>query len=84
MGKNDQLLSDEVLRENIKNNLIALRKKHGLTQVDIAIMIDKAAPTVASWEQGKSLPDLQTLYRLSVFYKKTMEYFYEHDVKGGD
>lgn len=84
MDKDMKILPDEVLRENIKNNLTYLRKKHGLTQVDIAILTDKAAPTVASWEQGKSLPDLQTLYRLSVYYKLAMEYFYEHDTKDGD
>lgn len=68
------------LREIIKKNLISLRKTKGLSQVDIAMLVDKKSTTVASWEQGLSLPDVTTLYRLAQFYNCTMEYFYqEHD-----
>ena len=52
-------MNDEDIRNNIKNNLINLRKKYGLTQSDIADITEKKAPTIASWEQGISLPDLQ-------------------------
>lgn len=71
-------MNDEDIRNNIKNNLINLRKKYGLTQSDIADITEKKAPTIASWEQGISLPDLQTLYRLSKYYHVMLEYFYEH------
>ena len=67
----------DVLRENIKNNLIKLRQKKGLTQADIADETNKAKTAVASWEQGKSLPDVTTLYHLSKFYNVSLEYFYE-------
>lgn len=78
-------MTDEELRENIKNNLLALRKERGLTQVDISILTGKASPTVASWEQGKSLPDLATLYKLAKYYGKSLEYLYENDEpKEGD
>lgn len=72
-------MNDENIRQNIKNNLLRLRKKNGLTQSDIADITGKKAPTIASWEQGISLPDLQTLYRLSKFYKVMLEYFYENE-----
>lgn len=72
-------MTDEKLRENIKNNLLALRKARGLTQVDISILTGKASPSVASWEQGKSLPDLATLYKLAKYYGKPLEYLYEHE-----
>lgn len=65
------------LRENIRKNLINLRKKKGLTQGDIADEIGKTKTGVASWEQGLSLPDITILYELSKFYKVPMEYFYE-------
>lgn len=68
------------LREIIRKNLVSLRKNKGLSQVDIAMLVDKKSTTVASWEQGLSLPDVTTLYRLAQFYNCTMEYFYqEHD-----
>lgn len=75
-------MTDEEIRNNIKNNLVKLRKDHEKTQVDIAIYTGKKPPSVASWEQGKSLPDLQTLYRLALYYNKTLEYFYKDN--GGD
>ena len=71
----------DILRENIKNNLIDLRQRKGLTQLDIAVETDKSASGVASWEQGKSLPDVATLYHLSKFYNVNMDYFYEAHTK---
>ena len=75
------MLDTETLRSNIRENLIDLRISRKLTQEDVGNVVDKKFTTVASWEQGKSLPDLQTLYRLSLYYKKSMEYFYENDPK---
>lgn len=77
------MLSDEELRKNIRENLKFLRKENGLTQSQVGDIVGKKETTIASWEQGLSLPDLQTLYRLSIYYRKTMEWFYEHK-KGDD
>ena len=73
------MLSDEELRKNIRENLAFLRNEKGLTQADVGEIVGKKATTVASWEQGLSLPDLQTLYRLSLYYRKSLEWFYEHE-----
>ena len=70
---------DTILRENIKEHLIELRAEHGLSQVEVAKITGKTRTAVASWEQGLSLPDLATLYRLSKYYNKTMEYFFENN-----
>lgn len=72
------------LRENIRKNLIELRKKKGLSQVDIAELVEKKSSSVASWEQGISLPDVTTLYRLSLYYNVMMEYFYKNHEKDGE
>lgn len=74
--KTDQTRDE--LRETIRQNLIQLRKRKGISQLDIAIYTNKKATTVASWEQGISLPDITTLYRLSKYYNVIMEYFLEH------
>ena len=79
----DKELNEE-LRKNIRENLIDLRIKHGKTQQDIAIETQKSVNAVGSWEQGLSLPDIYTLYRLSKYYNVIMEYFYEHKGKDGD
>lgn len=68
---------DFVLRVNIMNVLIECRKAKGLTQEQLANKIGSKKTTVASWEQGKSLPDLTTLYALSKFYSIRLEDFFE-------
>jgi transcriptional regulator with XRE-family HTH domain len=76
-------MTKEEMRENIKNNLIDLRVEHNLTQSKLAEIIEKSPNAVASWEQGLSLPDVTTLYRLALYYNVIMEYFYKNN-KGGD
>ena len=43
---------------------------------ELAQIIDSKETTVASWEQGKSLPSIDMLYRLAKYYNKTMDYMY--------
>ena len=42
-----------------KDNLVQLRKLHNLTQEDIADKVGVSRQTVAKWESGESLPDLE-------------------------
>lgn len=75
------MMTDKEIRTKVMNILIQCRKEKGLTQEELAKIIDKKKTTVASWEQGKSLPSIQMLYRLSQYYNKTISYMYgeEHD-----
>ena len=52
----------------IGNNIAALRKIRGLTQVDLAMAIHVTQSAVSQWETGKTVPDLQQLYILSNFF----------------
>jgi len=65
---------DYVIRTNVRNHLIELRIERGLTQTDVGRIVGKSKNAVGSWEQGLSLPDIQTLYRLSLYYRKSLEY----------
>jgi transcriptional regulator with XRE-family HTH domain len=47
----------------------------------LAKIIDSKETTVASWEQGKSLPSVDMLYRLAKYYEKTMDYMYGDEPK---
>ena len=67
---------DLTLRDKIRVTLIELRNEYGLTQTEVGKIVDKSKTAVASWEQGLSLPDAVTLYRLAVYYGKTMDYMY--------
>lgn len=67
---------DYELRTKIMNILIECRKEKGLSQSELAKVIDSKPTTVASWEQGLSLPSIQMLYRLAQYYGKTIGYMY--------
>ena len=43
----------------ISQNIQAARKALGLTQEDLANRLSVARQTVAKWESGESLPDLE-------------------------
>lgn len=73
--------TDYEIRTNIQNILIKLRTEHELTQTDVGKIVGKSKTAVAAWEQGKSLPDVQTLYRLSIYYNKTLDYMFGKRVK---
>ena len=72
---------DYVVRTNVMNVLIECRKEKGISQRQLAKDIDSKETTVASWEQGKSLPSIDMLYRLSKYYGKTIGEMYGE--KGG-
>lgn len=67
---------DYVVRTNVMNVLIECRKEKGISQRQLAKDIDSKETTVASWEQGKSLPSIDMLYRLSKYYGKTIGFMY--------
>lgn len=67
---------DYLVRNNVMEVLIECRKDKGITQADLADQLGLKPTTVASWEQGKSLPNIQTLYRLAQYYNKTIGYMY--------
>jgi transcriptional regulator with XRE-family HTH domain len=74
--------TDDEIRQTIRNNLKNLRTINGKTQMDIARLTGKSENAVGSWEQGLSLPDIATLYRLALYYNKTIDYMYEKHSEG--
>lgn len=67
---------DYIVRDNVRQILIECRKEKGISQEELARQINSKPTTVASWEQGKSLPSIDMLYRLSQYYNKTIAYMY--------
>lgn len=65
---------DYTIKNNVRSILIECRHEKGLTQTDVGNIVGKSKTAVASWEQGLALPDIATLYRLSLYYRKTLEY----------
>lgn len=54
--------------EHIAKYLYELRKKHGLTQKKIAHLCSVSTQAVSKWEKGASIPDIESLKKLSEYY----------------
>ena len=67
---------DIEIRNNVMRVLVECRKEKGITQAELAKYLDSKPTTIASWEQGLSMPDVATLYRLASYYNKTIAYMY--------
>ena len=70
---------DKKLRDIVRKRLIQCRTENKMTQTEVGAVVGKTKNAVASWEQGLSLPDIVTLYRLANYYERTLEY-----MMGGD
>ena len=55
------------------SNLKKLRKNAKLTQEDVAERINVSRQTVAKWEAGDSLPDIDSCIMLSKLYNVTLD-----------
>ena len=67
---------DYEVRDRVKTTLIECRKERNLSQQQLADLIGSKATTVASWEQGKSLPSIDMLYLLAKYYGKSISQMY--------
>lgn len=54
-------------------NIAFLRKSHQLTQQELAEKINITHQAVSKWERGESLPDLSSLYHLSVVFRTSID-----------
>lgn len=70
-------LTKNQIKEIVRMNLVKFRKEKGVTQSDVAAHLNITKTGVASWEQGRTSPDIETLFLLSKYYKKSIDSFYE-------
>ncbi|MBQ8955321.1 MAG: helix-turn-helix transcriptional regulator [Clostridia bacterium] len=63
------MLNPQIISENI----IHLRQKMGLTQQELAAKANVTHQAVSKWENGSSIPDLQTLMTLSRLFGVSLD-----------
>ena len=63
------MLNPQIISENI----IYLRQRAGLTQQELAARANVTHQAVSKWENGSSIPDLQTLMTLSRLFDATLD-----------
>ena len=61
----------------VGDNLTALRKERGLTQLALAEKFNYTDKSVSKWEKGESLPSIEVLKQLADFYGVTLDYLTE-------
>ncbi len=61
------------LKEIVAKNLVALRKKAGMTQLELAEKLNYSDKAVSKWERGESLPDLETIKKLADLYSVSVD-----------
>lgn len=63
---------EEINQQNVNNiiaqNLITLRKKSGLTQLQLAEELNYSDKAISKWEKGDCVPSIYVLLQLSKFY----------------
>lgn len=68
------------IKEIVVNNLINLRKNAKLTQIELAEKIGYSDKSVSRWEHGEVMPDIETLYKLSLVYDVPVAVLFEETV----
>ncbi len=63
----------EDLKDVIAKNLVELRTKARLTQLELAEKINYTDKAVSKWERGEALPDLRVLIKLADIYNITID-----------
>lgn len=56
-----------------KDNLIALRKLHGMTQEELAERVGVTRQALAKWERGDTMPDLERCRALADVFDVTLD-----------
>lgn len=57
----------------VGKKISALRQENGLTQQQLAAMMNVSHQAVSKWEGGQALPDIQTMLELTRFFGITIE-----------
>lgn len=61
------------MTEEFKTNLLALRKKKGLSQEFLADKLFVSRQTISKWENGETTPDLDNLINLAALFEITLD-----------
>ena len=62
------------MKYEIKNKIKELRKEKGLTQKQLAELVNKSETGLASWEQGLSEPSVNDIRALCKIFEVSADY----------
>lgn len=62
------------LKSIIAKNISSLRQAKGITQIELAEMLNYSDKAISKWERGESIPDITVLYRITELFGVTLDY----------
>ncbi len=65
------------LKAVIAVNIAELRRKHGMTQLDLAEKLNYTDKAISKWERGESIPDVLVLKSIADLFGVTVDYLLE-------
>jgi transcriptional regulator with XRE-family HTH domain len=66
-------MNDEKLKTQLGANIVAYRKRSGLTQAKLAEQLNYSDKAVSKWERGESMPDVLTLVQLAELFEISID-----------
>ena len=62
-----------MMSNKVGNNIRKLRKKHGMSQKDLAAQLNIRRQTVSAYEREVSIPDIYTLIRVADIFDISLD-----------
>lgn len=59
-----------MIKDELPEKLRELRRRKGLTSIEVGEILKKSDRTISAWECGRSQPDLDTLQELFDLYEE--------------
>lgn len=69
------IIEHKITAKMIGGNIRRLRIQHGETQEELGELIGYGATTIANYESGYRMPDLETFFEITLHYGATLEDF---------
>lgn len=66
----------------LSEKIYTLRRKSGLSQEQLAEIIDVSRQAISKWEGGLSLPESEKLIAISEYFHVTLDYLLKEDADG--
>ena len=63
---------------SFKDGFKKTRKEHGYTQQSFSEKFGICIETIRNWEQGRNVPELDTIYKLCEFFECDMDYLFNN------
>ena len=74
----------EDIKLNIAQNIVSLRKKHNLTQIDLAEKLNYSDKAISKWERAESTPDITVLKTIADLFGVGVDYLIRSEHKADE